>query len=216
MPRNSSPAARAKLAKESFQTAAECIGPCTAGMSLFAITRGQWSMLDAILHVLDCVGPASVSLWTWTVAEYEVQVLSRLRMDRRILSGRLVIDHGARNKNAVIIAEWKARFGCDSVRYVVNHAKIATVETPSGLQFLLRGSMNLNFNPRFEQFDISEGGPAFQLVKQIEDELLDLDDKCSGADAYESTKLNESFTPEQLSLFANPKTWKPNRARSAK
>jgi len=216
MARSSSVTTRTTNAKQSFGLASECIGPCEKGMSLFAVTRGQWSMIDAVLHVLDCVGVSKVSLWTWTVAEYEVQVLTRLRIDKRISGGRLIIDHGARNKNAGIIAEWKQTFGNDSVRYVVNHSKIATVESESGLKFLLRGSMNLNFNPRFEQFDISEGGPAFDLVKEIENELTDLSDNCTGADAYKNTQLDTAFTPQQLSLFANPKTWKPNQARQAK
>lgn len=209
MTRASSPAARRTAARESFANAAETIGPCEAGMSLFAITRGQWSMIDAVLHVLDQCGPAAVSLWTWTVAEYEVQVLTRLRIDKRVTAGRLVIDHGARVKNAPIIADWKKQFGESSVRYVVNHAKIATVETATGLKFLLRGSMNLNFNPRFEQFDITEGGPEFDLIKEIEDELPDLNDKCSGKEVYQATKLDNAFAPEQLSLFEGLKTWKP-------
>ena len=72
MAKASTPAARRAVARESFANAAETIGPCKPGMSLFAITRGQWSMIDAVLHVLDQVGPAAVSLWTWTIAEYEV------------------------------------------------------------------------------------------------------------------------------------------------
>lgn len=67
--RASSAAGRRKAARESFQSAAECIGTVEPGMSLFAITRGQWSMIDAILAVLDQVGPAKLSLWTWTVAD---------------------------------------------------------------------------------------------------------------------------------------------------
>ncbi len=213
MPRSSSPAGRRKTAVESFKNAAETIGDCEAGMSLFAITRGQWSMIDAVLHLLDKVGPAAVSLWTWTVAEYEVQVLTRLRIDDRVTAGRLVIDHGARNKNAAIIADWKQQFGADSVRYVVNHAKIATVATAGGLKFLLRGSMNLNFNPRFEQFDITEGGPEFDLIQGIELELPDLNDDCSGKEVYEGSKLQNAFSPEQLTLFDKPKTWQPNARR---
>jgi hypothetical protein len=46
----------------------------------------------------------------------------------------------------------------------MNHRKIATVEAASGLKFLRRGSINFDFNPRFEQFDITEGGPEFDLV----------------------------------------------------
>ena len=209
MARSSSVVGRRTAARESFANAAETIGECTAGISLFAITRGQWSMIDAVLHCVDQVGRSKVSLWTWTVAEYEVQVLTRLRIDERITEGRLVIDHGARVKNSAIIADWKNQFGAGSVRYVINHAKIATVESASGLRFLLRGSMNLNYNPRFEQFDISEGGPEFDLVREIEDELPTLGDNCSGAEVYAASKMENAFAPEQLTLFNTVKTWKP-------
>ncbi|MFN9294207.1 MAG: hypothetical protein ACK6EB_39500, partial [Planctomyces sp.] len=91
----------------------------------------------------------------------------------------------------------------------INHAKIATVESESGLKFLLRGSMNLNYNPRFEQFDITEGGPEFDLVREIEDELPDLEDDCSGAEVYAGSQIDNAFKPEQLSLFGTMKTWKP-------
>ena len=207
MATSSSPSARRTRANESFGCAAQCIGKVEAGMSLFAVTRGQWSMIDAVLHVLDQVGPAKLSLWTWTVAEYEVQVFTRLREDRRVTGGRLVIDAGARNKNAGIIAEWKSSFGDGSVRYVTNHSKIARIESASGLKFLLRGSMNLNFNPRFEQFDITEGGPDFDLVEEIEDELPLLGDNCTGKQVWAASRVGEAFEPEQLALFSGMKVW---------
>ena len=65
-------AVRRKRAVESFKTAADCIGTIEPGTALFAVTRGQFSMIDAILACLDQTGPADVSLWTWTVAEYEI------------------------------------------------------------------------------------------------------------------------------------------------
>ncbi|MGA7741177.1 MAG: hypothetical protein WBP56_14435 [Polyangia bacterium] len=164
-------------------------------------------MIDAILHTLDCVGPSTVSVWTWTVAEYEIEVLTRLRRDERITAGRLVIDYGARNKNAGIIREWKSTFGPESVRYVVNHAKIALVESASGYRCLLRGSMNLNFNPRFEQFDLTEGGPDFDLVKSIEDDLPILLDAVTGEQAYRASKVHSAFSQETLNLFGKVKTW---------
>jgi hypothetical protein len=61
MARSSSKEGRAENAVQSFKNAAETIGECTPGMSLFAITRGQWSMIDAVLHVLDQVGPGRTS-----------------------------------------------------------------------------------------------------------------------------------------------------------
>ena len=206
MASNSSPAARRKTAKQSFRTAAECIGTLKPGASLFAITRGQFSMIDAVLACLDQTGPAAVSLWTWTVAEYEVECLEALQNSGRITSCRLVIDYGARNKNAAIIANWKRSYGADSVRYVVNHAKIATIQTDR-FRLLLRGSMNLNMNPRFEQFDLTEGGPDFDLVKEVEDELPILPDNCTGEAVYKASKVADAFNTEQLSLFTGVKVW---------
>jgi len=146
--------ARRKRAVESFQTAAECIGKIEKGSSLFAITRGQFSMIDAILACLDQCGPAKVSLWTWTIAEYEIQCLERLRNDNRITEATLVIDHIGIKKNRTLLNQWQDQFGAQSVRFVVNHSKIATI-SDGIFTLLLRGSMNLNFNPRFEQFDLT-------------------------------------------------------------
>lgn len=193
-------------AVESFKTASECIGEITPGKAIFAITRGQFSMIDAVLACLDQTGPAEVSLWTWTVAEYEVQCLERLMQDGRVTGGRLIIDHGARNKNAGLIAQWKSVFGKNSVRYVLNHSKIATIKSDK-FTILLRGSMNLNFNPRFEQFDLTEGGADYDLVKEIEDELPILADNCSGKEPYAASKVSEAFSKEQLDIFSGVKVW---------
>lgn len=204
--RNSAISTRRVRASESFKTATECIGEIVPGLAIFAITRGQFSMIDAILACLDQVGPASLSLWTWTVAEYEIECLERLRNDNRLTNGRMIIDHGARNKNAELIKQWKSTFGGDSVRYVVNHSKIACIQNDK-FKLLLRGSMNLNFNPRFEQFDLTEGGEDFDLVKSIEEELPILEDNCKGKDVYKASKVSIAFSSEQLSLFKGIKVW---------
>ncbi|MFZ2489994.1 MAG: hypothetical protein WA208_00780 [Thermoanaerobaculia bacterium] len=194
------------MAVESFRNAAECIGPVERGMAVFAITRGQFSMIDAVRHVLDCVGTARVTLWTWTVADYEVLIFDELRRDGRVRDGLMVIDGGARAKNAALIAQWKTTFGPESVRYVRNHAKIATVEG-GGFRVLLRGSMNLNFNPRFEQLDVTEGGADFDLVARIERELPILEDDASGLEIISASKVTEAFDRNTLEVFAGVKVW---------
>lgn len=205
-PRASSVAGRRLRAVESFRSAADCIGPVEPGMSVFAVTRGQFSMIDAISHVLDELGPSRISLWTWTIAEYEVVVFTEMMRDARLEDALLVIDGGARNKNHALIAQWKAIFGAESVRYVTNHAKIATVEG-GGRRVLLRGSMNLNFNPRFEQLDVTEGGPDFDLVRSIEAELPVLEDDASNGDVYAASRVSAAFEPEKLKVFSKVKRW---------
>lgn len=201
---------RRQHAVQSFKTAAECIGKIDRGMSLFAITRGQFSMIDAVLHTLDQVGPARLSIWTWAIAEYEIETLERLMSDKRLLGARLIIDFSARVRNAHIINKWQGLFGKSSVLYVINHAKIATVEAQDGRRVLLRGSMNLNFNPRFEQLDVTEGGADYDLVKEIEDELPIMPDpeKTSWAKSAEVSGLGRAFENETLNIFSGSgKVW---------
>src|SRR5271166_3245418 len=120
---------RVKRAVESFGNAAQAIGPIEPAMSLFAVTRGQWSMLDAILYVLSQTGPAGVSLWTWTVADYEMEAMCGLMARQEITAGLLIIDASADRRNAQLINQWRDRFGENTVKVVKNHAKLATVTT---------------------------------------------------------------------------------------
>jgi hypothetical protein len=200
-------ATRRKRVAESFSCASECIGQLEKGCSLFAITRGQFSMIDAALACLDQVGRSKISLWTWTVAEYEIECLERLRIDGRISHGTMIIDSSARIKNRSLIQQWQRTYGSESVRYVLNHAKVFTIESESGFKLLLRGSMNLNYNPRFEQFDLTEGGADFDLVREIEESLPLLPDDCKGKEVYKASKVSAAFDPEQLELFSGVKTW---------
>ena len=178
-------------------------------------------MIDAILHTLSCCsGPCLLSVWTWSIADYEVECLTRLMRDSRLTGALLVIDigglrqGGSRARKADIgdgiVSEWRKHFGPSSVVYASNHAKIATIECPGdGLKFLLRGSMNLNFNPRFEQFDLTEGGQDFDLIREIEVSLPILPDDCSRADTFKSGKIGEIWHADDLKIFSQPlQVWK--------
>jgi len=155
---------------ESFGTVREAIGPLTPGMALFIVSRGQWSMIDAIRHVLDQVGTARVSLWPRTVAVSKGDILTMLRSDPRVTWCRLVMNTGDERKNHVLVQEWQGQFGLQSVCSMRTHAKIATLEG-GGLQVLIRGSINLGTGARFEQIDVTEGGEDFRMIRTLEASL---------------------------------------------
>jgi len=197
---------RRKRVVESFENAAKCIGRIDRQMSLFAITRGQFSMIDAIFHCLHEISAAEVSVWTWTIADYEVEAMAGLMARQEITSGRLIIDASADRRNGVIIEQWRQRFGAQAVRICKNHAKIARVWNDR-FRLLLRGSMNLNWNPRFEQLDITEGGEDFDLVERIESELPVLPRQYGNADTESATGVNRAFEYSQLRMFSGAKPW---------
>ena len=67
--------------------------------------------------------------------------------------------------------------------------------------------MNLNFNPRFEQFDLSEGDAAYDLVVQLESELDVLPKLHSSEEASANSKVNLAFEQKTLEIFDQVKTW---------
>jgi hypothetical protein len=159
-----------------------------------------------VQHVLAEIGPAEVSIWTWAIADYEVEAMAALMATDAILGARLIVDRSAEQRSAATIEAWRQRFGVDAVRVCKNHAKIARVWT-ADRRVLLRGSMNLNFNPRFEQADITEGGADFDLVARLEDELPVLRPLCANADAEAASGLSRSFERSTLPMFSGVRPW---------
>lgn len=198
---------RAGRALEALGCASEAIGPIDPGLRLFLLTRGQFSMFDMIAHVVREIGPSAVSVWTWAISEYETAAMGGIMVRREITAARLVIDRAAENNGrAETLEAWRARFGADAVRLCHNHAKIARVWN-NERRVLIRGSMNLNCNPRFEQADITEGGPEFDLVASVEDGLPVLPSDVPRGDVDLATGVGRRYEVATLAMFAGLKVW---------
>ena len=147
-----------------------------------------------------------MSVWTWAIADYEVEAMAGLMANKAIVGARLVVDRSCgatqRADHRGLARAVRRRGG----RVCKNHAKMARVWTAER-RVLIRGSMNLNFNPRFEQADITEGGEDFDLVQRIEDELPVLRPMCSNAEAESASKLSLAFEASELAMFAGVKPW---------
>lgn len=154
-----------------LHTAQEALAPWGRGAHVFGTNKGQFSAIDLASAVLERTGPADVSVWTWCIAEYEVQAMTAFLLDGRVRSFRLVMDWAGAQRDMPLVAEMQARFGLDCIRVTKTHAKIVTVSTDDGWRAVIRGSMNLNANRRFEQFDVSDDAAVFGVVRTLEDEL---------------------------------------------
>jgi hypothetical protein len=195
---------RRKMAIEGWKNAAETIGPIELGLNLFAVTRGQFSMIDIINYLLSQMGKSGVSVWTWVVADYEVEVMTALIDNDKLIEGNLIVDYSAGKRNPEVIESWRAKFGERSVKVCKNHAKISRIWNGQ-YRFLARGSMN--YNPRFEQLDLTEGGLDYELVERIEHELPILPRLHSSEEASAASKVNLAFEQKTLEIFDAVKTW---------
>lgn len=132
------------------------------GAALSILTDGQASALDFVRVLVERVGPgARVVMSTWTAGVKDVEGLELLT--RRGAIGELVflVDRSflsfARPQADAIVAA----FGPAALRMVSTHAKVYVVEAADGSEcWALRGSTNLNRNPRLENLDLTEGDVA--------------------------------------------------------
>ena len=151
--------------------AVEALSDFGRGAHVFGVNKGQFSAIDLCSAVLELTGPADVSVWTWCIADYEVQAVTAFLGDGRIQNFRLVMDWAGAQRDMPLVGEMQARFGLDCLRVTKTHAKLVTVATPDGWRIVVRGSMNLNANKRFEQFDVCDDPAIYSVVRDLEDEL---------------------------------------------
>lgn len=154
-----------------LDTARNALKGFDRGGHLFGMNKGQFSMIDIASALLARVGVADVSVWTWCIAEYEVEAVSAFLDAGSIRSYRMVMDWAGANRDMPLIGEMQERYGDDCIRVTMTHAKIVTIATDDGWRIVVRGSMNLNNNPRFEQFDVSDDVATYDMVRGIEAEL---------------------------------------------
>jgi hypothetical protein len=161
---------RVAAAGRCLSTAKDALAEFDWGGHIFGLTKGQFSMIDLAAAVLDKTGPADVGVWTWCIAEYEVEAFTAFFSDRRVTKLRVVMDWAGAQRDMPLVGELQTRFGVDCIRVTKTHAKIVTVAA-GDWRVVIRGSMNLNSNPRFEQFDVSDDVAAFNLVDGMMTEL---------------------------------------------
>ena len=216
---------RATQSVQAFKTAADCIGTIEPGVHVFAVTRGQFSMIDCIHHCIRELGPCNLSVWTWCIADYEIETFESLLRSQQITGATLVIDRageqqvaktrsfrdgsiGRAERQGALMTRWRNKFGPESIKVVLNHAKIATLDNGK-MKVVIRGSMNLNHNPRFEQLDVTEGAGPFDLIREIEQGLPNLPANYTRAEVEAATGAHSLFTPEELLPFQGDlKIWK--------
>jgi hypothetical protein len=203
-------ARRVTRAAEGWRTAAEVLGALTADTAVCVVTRGQISMIDVIREAVRQLGAhgssVEASVWTWCIAAYEVEAFEYFLSGRELSAARLVIDRSAEQRNRPLIDRWRRAYGVSSVRVCLNHAKIATISN-GRLRVAVRGSMNLNFNPRFEQFDLSVNDGVYDLVRGLEDRLPVLPVPSSWSEAAAASQVQAAFSDEALATFQGVRTW---------
>lgn len=143
------------------------------------MTSGEFSLLDAILVLLDKAGPSDVAIVTYTAGLYDMEVLNRFVSTRLIRSLRLVLNGNFLNQKGNVRDDGTALgtilmdvFGEDAIRTTKTHMKRVLVDGGAH-RFTISGSANLNENKRLEDLYVSSDPVRADWFGEFFDEAFD-------------------------------------------
>lgn len=145
---------------EAAQTA---IGKIYKGMEIFGITKGQFSIIDIICHLVDQVGVCDVVICTWTAATGDIQRVNDLVYNDKIEKLSFILDRSFITRKPKEFDFLNER--CEVVISNV-HAKFVTIKNKDW-NIVVRSSMNLNKNSRIECFEVSDDVVLYDYVTEI-------------------------------------------------
>lgn len=160
---------RARLSK--VASARDTIAGFGHHMDVVGLTFGQFSLLDLIDATLEITGPADVAIATWSAGFYDVEAAQRFRDSGRIKSIRFVLDSSAKRGQATV-GDIGELFGVENIRATRSHTKFALI-TNEEWSVTITSSMNLNLNPRLEQFEMTDDKERCGMFMQFVDGLFD-------------------------------------------
>lgn len=152
------------------QTAAESIAGFDKDVEIFGFTKGQFSLADLADAVIAKIGKCEMTISTWTAANTDITKIMELIESGSITSAKWLIDISLQRRFPQLAMRIKEVFGEDAIRIAKNHAKFMILKNDQW-QVVIRTSMNLNFNPRFEDFTIQNSPALCNFMETIIDEI---------------------------------------------
>lgn len=135
----------------------------------FALTNGQFSLLDLVEATLDITGPADVLISTWSAGFYDIDRAEKFRGNGLMRTVRFIMDSSDKRGQAKT-GDIASLFGEDAIRATRTHAKFVVI-TNEAWNVVIQTSMNLNKNPRNEQFSMMDCPTTARKILEIADAL---------------------------------------------
>lgn len=153
-------------------TAGDAIGPLRKGHESFVLTFGQFSLIDALVYLVEQTGPADVTLSTWVAAKADLSACHALLQRAAIRSMRFLVDSNFSGRQARFMGHMRELFGDGCIRTTKNHAKFCTIRNEEWA-LAVRTSMNLNTNPRLENIEVSDDPALCTFLEEVVAEIFD-------------------------------------------
>jgi len=158
-----------------YSSAREAVGEITPGCEKFGFTKGQFSLTDIVCEIASQIGPCDLTISTWTAARADIGHCYRFVEEGYFRSVRWIIDRSFKSRQPEYLNALIGKFGLEAVRVTRTHAKFCLLRNDD-FDIVLRSSMNLNRNPRFENYEISDDADFADFFASIVDEIFESQD----------------------------------------
>ena len=154
----------------SVAAASAYVGKIQPGSECFGLSKGQFSLIDLVEHVISEVGPCEMDISTWTAADADAARVIELVKSRDVLKMRWLIDRVVLTRQPKLVGQIIESFTKDAIRLIRTHAKFILLRNDDW-KIAIVTSMNLNSNPRFESFQMSTDGSLCEFFTRFVDQV---------------------------------------------
>lgn len=165
---------RTKMVQEfgtGMPAARRCAELLEPGGRVFGFTAGEFSLLDLLRALIEVTGPADVVLSTWTAGIRDAETAAWLVEGGQIRSLMILTDRSFPRRQPAYCARVLELFGERAIVCSLTHAKFATLRA-GDWRVVVRSSMNLNRNRRWEQFDVDDDADLFGFVSSLVEDIV--------------------------------------------
>jgi hypothetical protein len=150
----------------------DAVGDIEPGCQIFGFTKGQFSLMDLLIELVGQIGRCKIDLSTWTAASADLEAAYRFQERGEIERIRFVVDRSFPTRQPEYCRTLTDNFGKDAIRVTRTHAKFAVLWNDEW-DLAVRTSMNLNTNPRFEDFDVADDPELAGYLRRVVDEIFE-------------------------------------------
>jgi len=186
-------------------SASDAIGKLRHDEDTYILTFGQFSLIDALVAILDQTGPADVVISSWTAADAHLEQTANMIESTEILDFKMILDRSFETRQPEYCFHMRKLFGADCIRHVRSHAKFMMIRNEEW-NVVVRTSMNLNENPRLENLEITDS-PAFADFMQavVDDIFLEVASGEKRSRPLEINSIQENFQFEEVAATHIPR-----------
>jgi len=133
------------------------------GERRFFLSKGQFSLVDIAIALVQHVGPCELQCAVWTGTEDSIDRVQTLVSDGDVHDVRWILCDSQRSMNEERLNRIVQLFGVDSVRVTPLHAKLLTVHNDDW-SLVVQTSANMTLNRSVEQFDVTDSPKLYGFV----------------------------------------------------